>query len=181
MMSCWKSINLSKDYGLPRISILSLLVMLGSFVFIYLSLSMVYKTVELQDNYVLAFLSGLLLVPAAHQFLHILPAWLFFKRASLKLKKKYGLPVVYTRFHQSMSKQLSLVCLSAPFLILTSTFMLCSYWLPEYMHYFSMMSAINIGLSVTDFIYILLFLKAPKRCYIENFNDGFDILIRNYQ
>ncbi|WLR51473.1 DUF3267 domain-containing protein [Bacillus tianshenii] len=180
MMSCWKSINLSKDYGLPRISILSMLVMLGSFICIYLPMSMVYTTVELKDNHVLAFLSGILLVPAAHQLLHVLPAWLMFKKATLKLKKKYGIPVLSVRFYQSMSKPLSILCLGTPLVLLTSLFMIGSYILPHYMHYFAMMSAFNIGLSVTDVIYLLLFLKAPRRCYIENDNDGFDILIKNY-
>ncbi|OEH91715.1 DUF3267 domain-containing protein [Bacillus solimangrovi] len=179
-MNCWKTINLFKDYGLPRISILSIFVTLGSFVGIYLPLSLIYSSVKLQDNYAIVFLIGLMLIPMLHQVLHLLPAWLTLKKATMKLKYKFGMPFFVIRFHDSMSKTLILICLGMPLVVMTALFMIGSHLLPQYIHYFSMMSALNIGLSVTDLIYMLLILKAPKRCYIENFNGGYDILINRY-
>lgn len=61
---------------------------------------------------------------------------------------------------------------------LTTALILGSMYFPAYMHYFCIALPFHIGLCVPDFIFIKHLLFAPKMCFIEEFEDGYEVLVQ---
>ncbi|MEN1970268.1 DUF3267 domain-containing protein [Lentibacillus sp. N15] len=178
-MNCWKTINFHKEFGLTRIYSISLLVGLVAFIFLYVPLSIVHGTPNMNKNGIIPFGLLLILLPGIHSFMHILPLIITNKRAKMNEKaKKFALPSLTYYPASRLSKQLSVLVALAPTFFLTLPGIIASYVLIDYDVYILLITAFHIGISFTDFLYIIHLTKAPKQAVIENENGGFAILIK---
>jgi hypothetical protein len=100
-----------------------------------------------------------------------------------KLKIKFGLemyrPTMACCIPSPLSRNLTIIVVLFPFLSITFFACVGAFLTPSYMHYFAIFSAINFGYSITDFIYAIKLYKAPRHSFIEDHEDGFDILIKS--
>jgi hypothetical protein len=71
-----------------------------------------------------------------------------------------------------------MLSLFSPFFFVTVILLSGSFYFPAYMHYFCIALAFHIGLCVPDFIFIKHLLFAPKMCFVEEFEDGFEVLVQ---
>ncbi|WP_240795539.1 DUF3267 domain-containing protein [Aquibacillus halophilus] len=177
-MNCWKTVNITREFGLNRIYLISLLTGLLSFIFLYLPYSIVHQTIELKDHGLVPLLISLLLLPMFHKLTHVLPVFLINKRLKINWRFKIGIfPTFLFTTKTKMSKRTSIFILLAPTVLITVPGLFSSYLFADYYAYFVLFTAVNIGLSFTDFLYTKQLLKAPKKCVIENAKDGYDILV----
>lgn len=178
-MNCWKSINLTKEFGTNRINIVSFLIGLLSFIFLYVPISIIQGSTHVNDIGLFPLLVALIVLPTIHSFMHILP--LFFMNKRLKIinkRKKTILPVFtyYTKLH--LTKKVSLLVAITPTIFVTVPGIVASYIFKDYSVYILLFTAAHIGISFIDYLYMIHIIKAPKEAYIENSADGFDILIK---
>lgn len=179
-MNCWKTINLSRDLGNQRLTVVSLLVMLAAFIMIFVPLSIIYESIHLNDDYLFLFIICLLLIIPIHLFCHALPAWLTGQRIKIKISFKSVIyPIFKIEYNHSLSRNLKILSFLAPTLLITCPLIFYSIIYPQYMHYLSIGAAINMGLSVTDIIYLMILIKAPKKSIVEHTKYSFDILIHH--
>lgn len=177
-MNCWKTINLSRDLGNQRLKVVSLLVMITAFIIIYVPLSIINQDVHLNDDYLHLFLICLFLLIPIHLVCHAIPVWLTGQRIKVKVSlKSRVLPILGIEYNHSLSRNIKIASFLAPTLVMTCPLLYYSVACPQYMHYFSIIAAVNIGLSVTDMIYFAILIKAPRKCIIEHTKHSFDILI----
>ncbi|MEH7222680.1 DUF3267 domain-containing protein [Bacillus sp. JJ1566] len=177
-MTCWKTINLTKDYGFHRIILISLISMFVAFILFYLPMTFMYSSTGLREDGAIYFLLALLLIYPFHTILHVLPFWITGKKISVTFKWMYGIiPIVSTRSKHPLSKSFIIFVMGTPFLFITILTLGSCIVFPGYIHYFSIIAAINFGLCVPDFIYLGQFIKAPRSCTVEEIDDGYDILI----
>ncbi|MCT2535562.1 DUF3267 domain-containing protein [Aquibacillus koreensis] len=177
-MNCWKTVNVYREVGINRIYIISLLLGLLSFIFLYIPFSIVHQSNDFKDHGLFPLLFGLALLPLVHKLMHIVPLIIANRKVKLKWQLKMGmLPVFFLSTKTKMSKQTSIITLLAPTLFITIPGLVSSYLFADYFAYFLILTAINIGLSFTDYIYVAKLLRAPKKCIVENDDDGYDILV----
>ncbi|QOR67416.1 DUF3267 domain-containing protein [Cytobacillus suaedae] len=179
-MTCWRTINLAKDYGFHRIVLISIITMFFTFVLIYIPLNLMHPNAHLNEDGILFFLTGCLIVFPVHKLLHGLP--LFILRKKFKLTASSNIlfmPVLTIRLKQTLSKSIIITALIMPFLLITSLMLIGSFMFPGYIHYFSIIAALNLGLCVPDLICLRHVLQAPKTSQIEEVDDGYSILVNN--
>lgn len=178
-MNCWKSININKEFGLNRLYLLSFLIGLGAFIFLYLPFSIIHGTTEINDLGIIPLIIALLCLPTIHSLMHILPLIMMNKRAKLIFMRKNKLfPIInyYTKKH--LTKKASIVVALAPTMLLTIPGLMASFLYADYYVYFLIFTAIHIGITLTDFLYVINISKAPKHSYIESTNDEISILVK---
>ncbi|HLR65760.1 DUF3267 domain-containing protein [Virgibacillus alimentarius] len=180
-MICWKSINITKEFGLKRIYLISSLIGLMAFVILYVPFSILHKNVLLNESGIVLFIFGIILLPLMHLLMHILPLFILNKKIKVTYKnksKKRTLPLLtyYTKAY--VSKKVSLLVALAPTIFITIPGMIATYLLADFYVYLLLLTTVHIGISFTDFLYVLYIAKAPKQSFIENDNNGFDILIK---
>jgi len=100
-------------------------------------------------------------------------------RFSARIKLFYLFPTIQLKACQGMKKNEMIASLLTPFVTFSILFVLGSIYLPTYMHYFSIAMAFHIGLCVPDFLLLKHLLFAPKLCFIEEFEDGYEVLVQN--
>ncbi|WP_234978427.1 DUF3267 domain-containing protein [Bacillus tuaregi] len=179
-MNCWKEINLTKQYGTQRVCILSIITMLFTFILLYVPANYLFVPSTLEDNYFLFLIAALWLMYPIHKIIH------FFSLVHLKnkIKKTFKIkylvmPVIQIQIIEPISKWQYILTLILPF-ILINGFLFTACWIfNNYVHYFTILLAFHIGLCVSDFIYIKNVLKAPNRAYIEENENGFEILVNH--
>ncbi|MFG6116261.1 DUF3267 domain-containing protein [Halobacillus sp. MO56] len=178
-MNCWKTVNITKDFGNNRIYLTSFLTGLLAFLILYLPFSLLHLTHDVKDHGLLPLLVILFFLPSLHRMMHILPLVLANKRVRVKWKfRRRLIPTFDYRCQSKLSKKTSIFMALAPTLFITLPGLAMSYVFPGYFAYFVLFSAVNIGLSFTDYLYLNQFIRAPRRCVIENAKDGYDILIK---
>ena len=178
-MNCWKTINISRDIGTQRMTFISMLIMLISFVVLYLLLSILNSSVHLSADGIFLFILSLFLTEPFHKFLHAVPDLLLLKKVKFKIELKFKIfPSLHVIYGQNLSRTLSILSYLLPTFFITIPLIIASFYYPTHMHYFIIIASYNIGLSIPDYIYVFLCLKAPRRCIIENNSHGLDILIR---
>lgn len=178
-MNCWKTINLSRDLGSHRLIIVSFLVMFAAFIMMYLPLSLINENTPLNDDQPLLFIFSLFILIPFRLICYAIPAWIGFKKIKVKMNMfSRFFPTFKIEFSYSVAKPLKIISILAPTLFITIPLVIASIYFPEYMHYVSIIAAVNIGLSVTDFIYVYILIKAPRHCFVEETNNSFDILIQ---
>lgn len=151
-----------------------------AFILFYLPMNLMYSSIKLKEDGSIYFLLALLLIYPLHASLHVLPFWVTGKKLTVTFKWMYGIiPIVSTRSKHSLSKPFIIFVMGTPFLFITALMLGACVVFPGYIHYFSIIAAINFGLCVPEFIYLGQFIKAPKSCTVEEIEDGYDILIRN--
>ncbi|WP_186579168.1 DUF3267 domain-containing protein [Aquibacillus kalidii] len=178
-MNCWKTINVTRQVGINRIYLFSLIMLLLSFIFLYLPFSIIHQSHDIRDHGMFPLIIGLILLPLAHKLMHILPLLLVNRRIKFKCSMKNSfIPNISLLSRAKMSKNMVCFVLLAPTLFLTIPGLISSYLFADYYVYFLIFTSFNIGLSFTDFLYTKHLLEAPKKCIIENAGDGYDILVQ---
>ncbi len=176
-MTCWKTINLYREYGFHRIAIVSLITMLLTFILLYLPLNLMYSNIHLNEDGFKFFTITLLLIYPIHKLLHSLPLLLLGKKVQITIERNHLVPLLSVRPKCMLSKPLFIIVLLTPFIMVTSLMLYGCVIFPQYIHYFSIITAVHLGLCVSDFIYVKQMLLAPKSCIVEDIKDGYDILI----
>ncbi len=178
-MNCWKAINIHKQYGTKRVFILSSITMLFAFIFLFVPATYVFVPRTFYDNHLLLFLTCFWLIFLIHKFFHLLPFIHLGKKVKKSFKMKYRIfPLIQIRVNEPISKWLFLLSLILPFFIINTLLFIFCYFFSHYVHYIIILLAYHIGICVSDFICIKNVLTAPTQSYIEETDDGFDILIR---
>nr|WP_295971170.1 DUF3267 domain-containing protein [uncultured Bacillus sp.] len=181
-MNCWKAINIQKQYGTKRVFILSSLTMLLTFIFLFVPATYVFVPRAFNDNYIVHFLIVIWLMFFLHKFFHLLPLLHLGKKVKKTFMMKYGIfPHLNIRVHEPIPKWLFLLSLLTPFIMINTLLFICCNFFSYYVHYFVILLAYHIGISVSDFICIKNVLSAPNQAYIEETEDGFDILLKQTQ
>ncbi|WP_143521951.1 DUF3267 domain-containing protein, partial [Pseudomonas sp. 2995-3] len=75
-----------------------------------------------------------------------------------------------------LSKQLVMTSICMPVLVITTVSVAAAVVFPEWLHYISMMSALNFGLCIYDLLTLKHLKSAPKKCLCEEHLDGYHIL-----
>ncbi|GGD23879.1 DUF3267 domain-containing protein [Pontibacillus salipaludis] len=181
-LNCWKSFNITKEFGSNRIYLLSSILGVISFILLYVPLAMVHQSHQVHDYGLLPLAASLFLLPAIHKLMHMIPLVLLNKRVRVRWKLKRGvMPTFSYRTCSTLSKTTSIMVALAPTVLLSVPGLITSFVFPNYFAYIILFTAVNIGLSFTDFLCVNQFMRAPKQCIIENVRDGYDILIDKYK
>ncbi|WP_249870176.1 DUF3267 domain-containing protein [Oceanobacillus saliphilus] len=178
-MNCWKSINITKEIGQTRLVLISSIIGILSFLLLYVPISLFHGTTQINDAGILPLLIGLIMLPSLHSFMNILP--LFFMRKRIKIYftskvKWYPTFHYYTKTH--LSKTESLLVGFAPTLLITIPGLAASFIFTDFYGYILIFTCIHIGITVIDFLFLQHVIKAPKKAFIQNVHDGFDILLK---
>lgn len=178
-MNCWKSVNISHDYGSSRVHLMSIILGLISFLVLYVPFSMYHSVKEIHEHGIYFFVVSLILLPFTHRLTHILPAVMLYKKIQIKFKWKNSvIPMLCYRLGSPLSKFSSIFLALGPSILLTLPLLIMANIFVGYMPYLMLLASFNIALSFTDFLYVHQFFKAPKRCVIEEAKEGYDILIK---
>ncbi|MGD6817767.1 DUF3267 domain-containing protein [Metabacillus sp. 84] len=176
-MNCWKTIDLSKDYGFQRLFIYFILASIAAFIALYLPLSMVDQSEKLDAEHMLTFFLLLVSILPVHKLLHSLPLMACGKPPKMKMEYAGIIPILRLKPCAKINKQLMLATLLSPFIIFTAISIQASLLMPEYVHYFCLAAALHIGWCVPDLIYARLIIAAPKTCIVEEDRNALEILI----
>ncbi|OLO36437.1 hypothetical protein BTR23_15330 [Alkalihalophilus pseudofirmus] len=176
-MFCWKSVNITREFGNTRLKIVSITSAILFFLIYYLFLSSFIDVTNVNQYGVLSFIIGLFLVPLIHKLLHCVPIWLCGKKAKLTIKKRKFMPILFCFIPNTISKRLCITASLFPLIMITTITTIGSIVSPEHLPYFVIYSAINFGLSIYDIIYVNYLIRAPKSSFIEDHYDEFHILL----
>ncbi|MEH7126098.1 DUF3267 domain-containing protein [Bacillus sp. JJ1503] len=177
-MNSWKTINFSRQYGSHRLFILSSLTMLLTFIFVYVPAQFLFNAHSFYDNYFYLFILGLWLIYPLHKFFHYLPLAHHVNKVKKELSIKYGiLPVIHIKVFEPIPKWQFIFALFAPFIVINSILIFACYMYPHYLHYITIILAFHAGLCLPDFICAKNVLFAPNCSYIEENDDGIEILL----
>ncbi|WP_416149182.1 DUF3267 domain-containing protein [Salipaludibacillus sp. HK11] len=174
-MNCVKTISVENQFGKLRLWFLSSIIMLGYFLIFFMVFRTFFTSVALVDFGVSFLLLSLALVLPIHLLLHCMPIWLVGKKATFGFRKNQW-PYFYYSTKQPLSKQISLLSTSSPAFLLTGISIVGSILFPQFVHYIAMMSALNVGICVYDFLNFKQIKTAPKNCFIEENRNGFYVL-----
>jgi hypothetical protein len=176
-MNCWKTFNIAKQYGSQRLLILSSLTMLFSFIILYVPIT--YLTVSpLKSNYFFLLVISIVCMYPVHKLFHYLPIAHLGNHVKKCIEISWGvMPIIHIRVHEPIRKWLFLLALFFPFLMIGLFIFFGFLLFPNYSHYFTILLAFHIGLCVSDFICAKNVLLAPNHSYIEENDEGFEILV----
>ncbi|GAA0438338.1 hypothetical protein GCM10008983_14080 [Lentibacillus halophilus] len=180
-MNCVRIVNLNKQYGWNRLYLQSFLTGLLAFVIMYVPVSIKHDMSAMDEFGIFPLLLAVLFMPFLHVFMHMLPLIMMNKQAKLIYKQNmllFSNINYYTKKY--VSKNVSLLAALAPTLLITIPGMIAAYSFSDYYVYFLIFTSIHIGMTFTDFLYILYIAKAPKEAYIENSNNEIAILIKSF-
>ncbi|SEP80572.1 DUF3267 domain-containing protein [Piscibacillus halophilus] len=179
-MTCWKSINVSKELGYNRLVILSTLLGLTTFLFMYVPFSIIYSGVTIKAPSIYIVLSSLILIPLLHKLTHAIPIMFTDKEFHFRWGFKYKyIPILRIQMKSSLSKRTSILTMLAPTLKITVPLMLALIGFPMYFPIIILCLALNIGISLQDLIALGYFVKAPRNSIIEKSQENYDILIKS--
>lgn len=177
-MYCWKSINYTKQNKSQKLLMVSFMTMLLSFIVLYVAISSFFTNAPYDDNHFIVLVFGMVFMYPFHKLLHYLPISHLGNKIKKSISWKYRIyPIIHIRVDQPISKSLFLFALMLPFLVITSLLVWGYFLFPNYLHYITILMAYQIGLFVPDFIVAKSIFKAPKQSFIEENEDGFEILI----
>ncbi|WP_102271918.1 DUF3267 domain-containing protein [Cytobacillus massiliigabonensis] len=179
-MNCWKTININKHYGSQRLFFMSSLTMLLTFIIIFVPAQYLFGATSFYDNYFLLFIICLWIMYPFHKLLHYLPI----AHLGNKVKKigtmKYGLlPIIHVKVNEPIAKWKFIIALFTPFVTINSLLILACFCFPHYVHYSTILLAFHVGICFSDFVCAKNVLSAPNHSYIEENDEGFEILLRS--
>jgi Putative zincin peptidase len=139
---------------------------------------MFHEGKPVHDSGIMLFVLAIILLPTLHSLMHILPLFVLNKRIKLICIRKKALPILtfYTDSH--VSKYASILSAITPTITITIPGIIMALLFPSLYVYLLIATAINIAMTVIDFLYIRHLIRAPRNAYIENGDDGFDILLK---
>ncbi|WP_342526077.1 DUF3267 domain-containing protein [Chryseomicrobium sp. FSL W7-1435] len=176
-MQCWKNINIKRQYGYDRLFLISSFIVFIVFSFTYIGMSFFVESNRSSD-YFIVFLISFLAVYPTHKILHYLP--LSRLQGSVKLKRYmhfHIVPMFMIRICEPIAKGRFIFALLLPFLVLSTVFLAGMYIFPVFAHYFIILFAYHCGMCVIDLIYVKELLHSPKKAWIEEIEDGYEILV----
>ncbi|MDQ0254217.1 hypothetical protein J2S74_001592 [Evansella vedderi] len=174
-MNCWKSISIEKEFGRERLLFMSLIMMLSYFIIHFVFFRTFISNVPFVD-FGLPLLFFILSIIPVHILLHCLPIWAFGKKATISIREQW--PYCNFSTKQAISKQLLIVSIAFPLVVITLVTIIISVMMPQWMHVMAIVAAINMGLSVYDLLYLKQLIHAPKSCVIEEYENGYNILYK---
>ncbi|GIO25683.1 DUF3267 domain-containing protein [Ornithinibacillus bavariensis] len=178
-MNCWKSINLDKQYGFRWINLISILIGIMTFIVLYIPFSMYHQGAKINDSVFIIFFVAIICLPTIHSFMHILPLIILNRKIKVKSQRKIGLPPIFTFYTNShLRKKTYILTAISPTMFITIPGIIASFLFPSIYVYFLLATSLNIGISFIDFLSIRHILSAPKNAYVENGDEGFDILLK---
>lgn len=181
-MNCMKSVRFIRDYGTIRLVMLSVFHMLIFFSLSYILLDHLHPKLHLGATNPLILLGVMLAAYPAHKLGHLLPVWLSGHRGRLYIDwTRRGRPLLFCDIGDRLIRNLSLCVVLCPGFVLTLSEVIGAAQVAEAAPYLIVAATVNIGLSVTDWIYASLLLKTPSHAYIEDLPDGFHVLIQSVQ
>ncbi|MGD7045203.1 DUF3267 domain-containing protein [Jeotgalibacillus proteolyticus] len=176
-MHCWKSINVKKQYGFYRIFMFSAILVLAVFSLLYIFSQLISET-SLKDQYFLLFVIGLFIIYPSHKLFHVLPLLSYLNDIIIKTRFQfYFVPIMSVRVKKPIPKTAFILALVSPFLIINTLLIAGAYSFPGYSHYFTMLTAYHCGICLVDFLYAKCLVKSPKGAFIEEYDDGYEILV----
>ncbi|GAE35674.1 hypothetical protein JCM9157_2791 [Halalkalibacter akibai JCM 9157] len=152
--------------------------MLFSFLFYYLVVSSLIPTTELTNIHLLLLITSIIILLFSHKALHLLPIWLCGKKATLKVQWFYFIPLLSIKTAKPLPRNLYLIALLTPVIVMTVFGALASATYPMYIALISILSSIHFGIAFFDIINASYLIKAPKKSFIEDHEEGFHILIK---
>lgn len=176
-MNCWKTINYTKEYGSQRIFILSSITMIITFIFLYVPASYYFVQSSFYDNYFFVFIACFWLIYPVHKLLHFLPVAHLGKKVQKKVSFRLGIPLIHVRVTEPISKAVFIVALLAPFVIISGVLLAACWHFPHYVHYITMLLAYHAGLCFSDMLCLKNICTAPQQAYIEENEEGIEILV----
>lgn len=148
------------------------------FIAFYLVFSLLYPTTKHAIVPILPFLGSLAVLFPIHKIIHWLPLTLAGLKATMKFEKGALLPLMRCETCSPISRNLFLIAALSPAVSITAAAITASIYMPTYVSFFSILAAINLGFSFSDFLYASQVLRAPKNAYVEDRSEGFHILIK---
>ncbi|MFP3359736.1 DUF3267 domain-containing protein, partial [Planococcus sp. SIMBA_143] len=104
-----------------------------------------------------------------HKLIHWLALTLAGLKATMKLEKGFVLlPMMRCETCSPISRNLFLIAALAPAVTITTAAIVASVYMPAYVSFFSILAAVNLGFSFSDFLYASQVLRAPKNAYVED-------------
>jgi hypothetical protein len=179
-MNCWKSLNLSKEFGSVRLVILSLFGMICYFVIFNLTFTNLFGSQNITDFNALVFLCCLLLVYPVHKLLHCLPIWLFGRKVRLTFDRETSFLKLFCDITGVIPKRLYMVVILFPLIFMTVGLSILTLCFPNGIDYYLITGTVNFGISTTDLLYFVYIISAPRHAIIEDDRDGCHILIKHY-
>lgn len=177
-MICWKTVNFSKQYGPHRLFILSSLTMFLTFIILYVPMTYLSIAYRHYDSYFFLLVIGLMLLYPIHKFFHYLPiAHLGDKVVKRVQINRFFVPSIIVRINEPISKLHFLITIFTPFFVVNLALLVTCYLFPHYVHYFTVLIAFHVGICASDFIRIKNIIFAPKGSFIEESEDGIEILV----
>lgn len=177
-MNCLKSVHIIREYGTIRLTILAIFLMVTFFTLFYVGFGNLYPNLSLGAINPLLLIAALGLAYPMHKLFHGLPVWMSGYHCRLSIQWKPGYPLLFCDLRSRLPRNLALCVVVFPGTLLTLAAMMTAALEPQWLPYMAVAAAVNFGLSVTDWIYAALLLKTPPHAYIEDFHDGFHVLIR---
>ncbi|RSL29521.1 DUF3267 domain-containing protein [Salibacterium salarium] len=180
-MNCWKSINFRKEYKPSRLLLLSMSVMIMTFIVSYLGFSLYYDNVRYAELGMIDTMLFLLLLFPVHTLLHLIPLQFVGVRMQWNIKsskKKKRSPLLALRFTKPVGRIFYINAMLFPTFCISCVSIVGAFTFPSFMLYFVLMFSFNAGLAVYDFLYIKQLLGAPRQCFIEQNQNGMDILLK---
>ncbi|MFB5663188.1 DUF3267 domain-containing protein [Alteribacillus sp. HJP-4] len=174
-MNCWRTVNVKKEYDPYRLMLLSLSVMVATFIFSYLIFSFRANETVLMELGMLDTLLLFLLTIPLHTMLHLLPLKFSGVRIQTRLTRK---PFIALTFTKPIHRNVYIFSLIFPNLLITAGAFLLIFSFPAYMHYFLFIFSINAGLAVHDYVYFKQLITAPKHALVDRRQNGMDILVK---
>nr|WP_289037598.1 DUF3267 domain-containing protein [uncultured Allobacillus sp.] len=179
-MTCWKTVNVTKEIGQNRLLLLSILTAILAFIVLYMPFSIVFQHIQLAEPPFASVVISLFLLPIMHKLIHVAPILFTNKTIHLKWKVKYKVIVsLRAQMESTLSKKTSILSIIAPTLIITLPLIILAYYIPAYHPILLFMAAIHIGMSLHDWLTLFSILRAPKKSVIEKSQNEFDILVRD--
>ncbi|WP_338753493.1 DUF3267 domain-containing protein [Bacillus sp. FJAT-52991] len=176
-MKCWRAFDFEKKYGFNKIMVFSFILMMLFFSCSFALMQSMYSE-TLYSSYFELFLIGLLAVYPLHKFVHMLPILRYFPHMTFKYSLKLGcLPIVFITIKKPVPKKRFILSLVLPFFMINPILLLSGILFPNYLHYFTMLSAYHTGICVMDFLYLKALVTSPKSAVIEEHDRGYEILI----
>jgi hypothetical protein len=100
------------------------------------------------------------------------------KKATFKVQWFYLIPLLSLKTSNPLPRNLYLIALLTPVVVITSIGALATAIFPMYLAFISILSSIHFGIAFYDIIYASYLIKAPKKSFVEDHEEGFHILVK---
>ncbi|OIJ16547.1 hypothetical protein BKP37_04740 [Anaerobacillus alkalilacustris] len=175
-MFCYKSVNVIEQYGRSKIVFFSSSAFLSFFILYYLIFRTFISNTTLHDLGFIFFIVSIYIIIPIHSLFHYIPLFITNKKIKLILKFLKGVPIVAGKVPNPVPKNLAIIVLLFPTIMITTLAIISSLLAPQLLHYISLIAAVNIGLCIYDIIPLIQIVKAPKDSYIQIYKSGYRIL-----